>query len=219
MMSHIVDLSIRGVGMNALQRVWEALFAPDAGTVPISGLRTYVGPFGTQPLTIVFTDIVGSTELHCRLGNRRMEDIKNAHFAVLDRLIVQFHGYRIKRTGDEVLAVFLNPLHALQFAWKAYVETGHPVVRIRAGLNYGPVMVGDDDISGNAVNIASWVMGTVAEHGIAISASVKDYIDQEFGEHDGLPGMVRFEGDLKGVGQAVYYHLATAAEDFLSWEY
>jgi putative toxin-antitoxin system antitoxin component (TIGR02293 family) len=177
---------------------------------PSAALLNYVEGEVDRPLTIMFAEIAGCMQLQRRHGRLRKAEAKTAHPAALQRLIGQFHGFPIKRTRDGLLAIFLDPVNATQFAWRACTETSHPSVRIRIGISRGSVnLEGDNDISGTSVDLAVRVMSAITDDGIAISASVKEYLDQEFGERLALQSLVPIEADLKGFGPTVYYRLVS----------
>jgi hypothetical protein len=108
--------------------------------------------------TVLFTDIVGSTERAQAAGDRRWRELLDAHDEAARRLVAQEGGRRIKSTGDGVLAVFDGPGRAIRCAVALRKELEGLGIEIRAGVHTGELDVTDDDVGGIAVPSApaSW---------------------------------------------------------------
>ncbi|HTW93655.1 MAG TPA: adenylate/guanylate cyclase domain-containing protein, partial [Tepidisphaeraceae bacterium] len=102
-------------------------------TQPPSVARWHGGT-GFATLSVVFTDVIGSTGIMTSVGNSRWSDMLGAHFKQIEKLISQCDGCVIKSTGDGVLAVFHNPIDAVQFAMAIAADTGESQIRVRAGV-------------------------------------------------------------------------------------
>jgi pimeloyl-ACP methyl ester carboxylesterase len=112
--------------------------------------------------TVLFTDIVSSTERAAALGDRRWREVLNVHDELARRLVEEFGGRLVKTTGDGILATFDGPGRGLGCAAALRDELGGIGVQVRAGLHTGEVELRDDDDVGIAVHIAARVMGAAA---------------------------------------------------------
>src|SRR4029079_19585530 len=107
--------------------------------------------------TIVFTDIVGSTQRAAELGDLRWHDLLDNHDRTVRRELNRFHGREVNTAGDGFVATFTSPSIALDCA-QAIVDAVRPVgIQIRAGVHAGEVEVRGADIAGMAVHIAARV--------------------------------------------------------------
>jgi class 3 adenylate cyclase len=136
---------------------------------------------GTQPVppdahrvlaTVLFTDIVASTDRAAEVGDRQWKAILDDHDALVRRQLERFRGREIKTTGDGFLATFDGPARAIHSA-AAIVDGARGLgLDLRAGLHTGECEVRGDDLGGIAVHIASRV-ATLAEPGeILVSGSI-----------------------------------------------
>jgi class 3 adenylate cyclase len=141
----------------------------------LTGVRRTAEP--TRVLaTVLFTDIVGSTQRASQLGDRRWRELLNLHDELARRLIEEFHGQLVKTTGDGILATFDGPGRAIRCAAAFRDELGDMGLQIRAGLHTGEVELRDGDIGGIAVHIAARVMGTAGPNEILTSGTVRDLV-------------------------------------------
>jgi class 3 adenylate cyclase len=149
--------------------------------------------------TILFTDIVGSTEQAAALGDRRWKGLLESHDAVSNTVLEQHDGRLVKLTGDGVLATFDGPGRAIRCA-TALRDSLEPLgIRVRAGLHTGEVELRADDIGGIAVHIAARVLEQAGPGELLTSSAVPllvagsgiDFEDR--GEHElkGVPGAWR----------------------------
>jgi class 3 adenylate cyclase len=140
--------------------------------------------------TILFTDIVNSTEQAASLGDRRWRELLNRHDAVIEREVERFRGRRVKSTGDGVLATFDGPGRAVRCAC-AIRDGIHAIgLDIRAGLHSGEIELHEDDVSGIAVHIGQRVAAHARPDEVLVSRTVADLLagsDLAFrdqGEHE-----------------------------------
>jgi class 3 adenylate cyclase len=126
--------------------------------------------------TVLFTDIVGSTQQAGRLGDRRWRQLLNLHDELARRLVDDFGGRLVKTTGDGVLATFDGPGRAIRCAAALRDELGGIGLRIRAGLHAGEVELRDGDVGGIAVHIAARVIGAAGPGEILTSGTVRDLV-------------------------------------------
>jgi class 3 adenylate cyclase len=126
--------------------------------------------------TVLFTDLVGSTERASEMGDRRWKELLDTHDITVRRLVDEGGGRVIKSTGDGVLATFDGPGRAISCAAQLRNELSDMGLQIYAGLHTGEIELRGDDIGGVAVNLASRIM-TVAKPGeIICSRTLKDLV-------------------------------------------
>jgi class 3 adenylate cyclase len=141
----------------------------------LTGVRR--APEPTRVLsTVLFTDIVASTQQAMRLGDRRWRQLLNMHDELAGRLVDDFHGQLVKTTGDGILATFDGPGRAIRCAAALRNELHGIGLQIRAGLHTGEVELRDGDVGGIAVHIAARVMGTAGPDEILTSGTVRDLV-------------------------------------------
>lgn len=136
-----------------------------------------LGASATRSLaTVLFTDIVGSTERAAEIGDRRWREILNVHDDIARRRVEASGGRFIKSTGDGILATFDGPGRGIHAA-RAIRDDLRPIgVEIRAGLHTGEVEGRGDDVGGIGVHIAARVMAEAAAGEILISRTVRDLV-------------------------------------------
>ena len=149
--------------------------------------------------TVMFTDIVGSTEHAERLGDRRWKEALNDYDEVVHRELERYRGLYIKSTGDGTLATFDGPARAIE-ATRAIREAVKVLgIEIRAGLHTGEIEVRGDDVAGLAVHIGARVSGHALGGEVLVSRTVTDLVAgsginfEDRGDHHlkGVPGVWR----------------------------
>jgi len=126
--------------------------------------------------TVLFTDIVASTQQAERLGDRRWRGLLEVHDELARRLVEEFHGQLVKITGDGILATFDGPGRAIHCAGALREELGGIGVAIRAGLHTGEVELRGADVGGIGVHIAARVMGVAGPGEILTTRTVHDLV-------------------------------------------
>jgi class 3 adenylate cyclase len=126
--------------------------------------------------TVLFTDIVGSTERAAELGDRGWRDLLDTHDELAGRLVERWGGRLVKTTGDGILATFDGPGRAIGCAGTLRDELRGIGTQIRAGLHTGEVELRGDDVGGIAVNIAARIMATAGAGEIIVSRTVRDLV-------------------------------------------
>jgi class 3 adenylate cyclase len=153
---------------------------PNAGVIAevsefLTGEREIVEPDRILA-TLLFSDIVGSTERAVTDGDHRWRNLLDAHDEVVRLHLAKFKGREVKHTGDGVLATFDGPARAVRCA-KAIVERIRQLgIEVRIGLHTGECEVRGDDLAGLAIHIASRVMGSAAPSEIWVTHTVKDLV-------------------------------------------
>jgi class 3 adenylate cyclase len=145
--------------------------------------------------TVVFTDIVGSTEHAERLGDAGWRDTLAAHHALIERLAARHSGRVVDTAGDGVLAVFDGPTRAVNYASSvidAVHQLGH---KVRAGVHTGEVERREQNgLAGIAVHIGARVAGRAQADQVLVTGTVRDLT-----VGSGLSFVDRGEHELKGV--------------------
>jgi class 3 adenylate cyclase len=126
--------------------------------------------------TVLFTDIVGSTERAAGLRDEHWSRLLDVHDEKARRVVMGFDGRLIKTTGDGILATFDGPGRGIQAAALLREELLRAGLDIRAGLHTGEVELRDDDVGGIAVHIGARVMAAAAPGEILVSRTVRDLI-------------------------------------------
>jgi class 3 adenylate cyclase len=126
--------------------------------------------------TVLFTDVVGSTELAAQLGDRRWRSLLEDHDAMAGRELEAHHGNLIKSTGDGLLATFDRPASAIRCAQALRESLSRQGVQIRAGVHTGEVELMDQDVGGMAVHIAARVSSRAETGQTLASRTVKDLV-------------------------------------------
>jgi ABC-type transport system substrate-binding protein len=130
--------------------------------------------------TVMFTDIVGSTERAAKVGDRGWQDLLNHHFDLVRKELGRFSGREIGTTGDGMLAVFAGPERAVRCACSIRDAVRSLGLEIRVGLHTGEIqltkMAGLDHVAGIAVHIGARVASQAEPGEILVSSTTKDLI-------------------------------------------
>jgi class 3 adenylate cyclase len=144
--------------------------------------------------TLLFTDIVGSTERAASLGDQAWRSLLDAHDRTVRDRLRRFRGKEINTTGDGFLASFDGPARAIRCGQAIVGATTKLGIELRAGLHTGECEVRGEDLGGLAVHIAARI-GSVAQPGeVLVSSTVKDLV-----AGSGIEFSDRQEHELKGV--------------------
>lgn len=127
-------------------------------------------------VTVLFTDIVGSTEHVARLGDRHWRESLNRYDEVVQRQLERFRGRYIKTTGDGTLATFDGPGRAIECPRAIAVSVRDLDIEIRAGLHSGEVELRGEDVSGMAVHVAARAAAKAGFSEVLVSSTVKDLV-------------------------------------------
>jgi class 3 adenylate cyclase len=146
--------------------------------------------------TVLFTDIVGSTERAATLGDQKWRDLLDAHDHTVRDQLRRFRGKEINTTGDGFVASFDGPARAVRCAQAIGEATAKLGVELRVGLHTGECDVRGDDLGGLAVHVAARVAASASPGEILVSGMVKVLVAgsviefSDRGEHQlkGVPG-------------------------------
>jgi class 3 adenylate cyclase len=127
-------------------------------------------------VTVLFTDIVGSTERAREVGDRRWRELLDTHDRLAHELVHREGGKLVKTTGDGILAIFDGPGRAIRCAAALREGLRAAGLDIRAGLHTGEVELRGDDVGGIAVNIGARIMGAAAPGEVLVSRTVRDLV-------------------------------------------
>jgi class 3 adenylate cyclase len=146
--------------------------------------------------TVLFTDIVGSTERAAELGDGAWRELLERHDAVVRRELDAHRGREVKATGDGFLATFDGPARGIMCA-RGIADGVRPLgIEVRAGLHTGECEVLGDDVGGIAVHTGARVSAKAGPGEVLVSQTVKDLVAgsgiefDDRGEHElkGIPG-------------------------------
>lgn len=127
--------------------------------------------------TVIFTDIVGSTETLQRVGDAAWHDLLAAHNARLRVELSVFRGREVKTTGDGFLAVFDSATRAARCAISMIGAARSMGLSIRIGMNTGEIEFVGEDVRGIAVHTAARLLGLAGSDEAMISATTRDLLD------------------------------------------
>jgi class 3 adenylate cyclase len=161
-----------------------------------TGARSAPGFDDRVLATVLFTDIVGSTERAAEIGDQRWRWLLDEHDTIVRREIERFRGRPVKSTGDGFLATFDGPARAIRCA-VALGEAVRPLgIDVRTGLHTGEVELRGEDVGGIAVHIAARVMAEAGGGEVLVSGAVPplvagsgiDFADRGARALKGVPG-------------------------------
>jgi class 3 adenylate cyclase len=144
--------------------------------------------------SVLFTDIVGSTDTAAALGDRRWREVLDHHDELTREHVERFRGRIIKTTGDGALATFDGPARAIRCAIALQDAASQAGMQLRAGIHTGEVEQRGDDIGGIAVHLAARVQALAGAHEVMVSRTVADLV-----AGSGIAFSDRGEHELKGV--------------------
>jgi class 3 adenylate cyclase len=174
--SHIADaklIELRGEGMQIDDQLHDAL---DAISEFLTGDRPAV-PIDRVLTTVLFTDIVESTEQVVALGDQHWRELLDAHDHAVRELLRRFRGREINTTGDGFFAAFDGPGRAIHCA-RAIIDAATQLgLAIRAGLHTGECEVRGDDLGGVCVHTGARVSALAAPGEILVTSTVRDMVD------------------------------------------
>lgn len=146
--------------------------------------------------TVLFTDIVKSTERTAELGDRRWRGVADEYEAIVRHELERFRGRYVNTTGDGTLATFDGPARAIRCAAAIGSAARGLGIEVRAGLHTGEIELRGDDVTGIAVNIGARVADLASASEVLVSRTVVDLVAgsgiefEDRGDHElkGVPG-------------------------------
>jgi class 3 adenylate cyclase len=129
--------------------------------------------------TIMFTDLVGSTEMTARLGDVRGVEMVRAHDALVRRALKERGGREVKHTGDGIMASFeevhsaIEAARMIQQSFAAFNLASRQPLRVRLGLDTGEPVADSNDLFGSTVQLAARLCQAADPDGIVVSEAVR----------------------------------------------
>jgi class 3 adenylate cyclase len=171
-----------------LGRIGDPRAAPGAAAAADSGLRA-----------VMFTDIVGSTEMTARLGDGAALELVRAHDALVRRGLEAYGGREIKHTGDGIMASFDNVANSVRSAadiqrrFAAYNADVSETLSVRIGIDAGEPVEDHNDLFGSTVQLASRLCSEAEANGIIVSGFARELCQEDATRFVAL-GERRFKG-------------------------
>jgi class 3 adenylate cyclase/DNA-binding beta-propeller fold protein YncE len=152
---------------------------------------------GSALVTVLFTDIVGSTEVASELGNRRWRELLGRHHRIVRRELRRFGGREIDTAGDGFFATFDRPAQGIRCAWAVSNAVRPLGIEIRAGLHVGEAELMGKQVGGVAVHVGARIGAQAGPGEVLVSGTLRELV----------PGAgIEFEDrgwrDLKGVTES-----------------
>lgn len=177
--------------------------AIDEQPAVLRAIREFVGvelpdpELDTVLATVLFTDIVGSTERQAALGDRDWKELLGRHHGIVRDALERWRGVENDTASDGFYATFDGPARAIRCAQEVTQQVRDLGIEVRAGVHTGECTLIDGKVSGIGVVIGSRVAGTAGASEVLVSQTVKDLtagsglVFEEAGEHElkGVPGL------------------------------
>jgi class 3 adenylate cyclase len=126
--------------------------------------------------TVLFTDLVGSTERAAELGDRRWRELLETHHAAVRRELERFGGREVDTAGDGFLAAFDGPARAIRCACAVVDAVSALGLEVRAGVHTGECEVIGDKLAGVAIHVGARVAAGAGPGEVLVSSTVRDLI-------------------------------------------
>ena len=151
----------------------------DAGAALVPGTRD--GSYDNGVRSVMFTDIVGSTELAQRMGDHVAFELVTQHDLIVRGSVNAGMGRVIKHTGDGIMAVFVSPVQAVKTACRIQAEVtslaraeGQPRFQVRIGVAAGEPIERDNDFFGSTVNLAARLCNSANPGSVLVTNGVAE---------------------------------------------
>ncbi len=171
------------------------LSSPDLRSVALDEIRRFVGVDPPKPeldtvlATILFTDIVSSTEKQAALGDRAWKDLLQRHHAIVRDALKRWHGVEVDTAGDGFYSTFDGPARAIRCALEITERVRDLGIEVRAGLHTGECEIVDGKCAGITVSIGARVASEAGPSQVLVSQTVRDLVAgsglsfEDTGEH------------------------------------
>jgi class 3 adenylate cyclase len=172
----------------------------DVVSIVVDEIRDFVGVEPPMPeldtvlATVLFTDIVGSTQMQAALGGYAWKELIQRHHTLVRDVLQRWHGVEVDTAGDGFYATFDGPARAIRCALDITDRVRELGVEIRAGVHSGECEVVDGKCTGITVSIGARVAATAGPSEVRVSQTVKDLV-----AGSGLTFVDVGEQELKGV--------------------
>jgi len=165
---------------------------------------------GGQPVTVLFTDIAGSTAMTQKLGDEGAQDVVRVHNRIVRQAIQAFSGKEIKHTGDGIMASFPSAAAGVEAAIEMQTRTkAHNAtdpkhsLDLKVGLNAGEPISEDDDLFGTTVQLAARIVDKASAGQVLVSGSVHGLSQGKGLKFDRFADL-----DMKGFDEAIAVYIA-----------
>ena len=158
--------------------------------------------------TVLFTDIVGSTERAAELGDRAWKDVVERHHALVRTLLARYQGTEMDTAGDGFFATFAGPARAIRCAQAINGAAASAELRVRAGIHTGECELIDGKVGGISVMVGARVAAFAQAGDVLVTRTVKDLV-----AGSGFGFEPRGEHSLKGIPDRWQLYAATAGND------
>lgn len=217
---NLVNQTSQDLSFELMRTAWSDQAATAAD---VTVLQTFRDLFSTEVLrpgeeisvgsiTLMFTDLRGSTKLYREIGDAPAFGRVREHFEILQRAVDSEGGSIVKTMGDAIMAAFRSPASALRAIWNVQNQLtarGEPALSIKVGIHYGPCIVVNLndrlDYFGSTVNISARLPNFSQGGEVIISEPIRN--DQEvitFLEKNAKPNSIlRFQGEIRGYDQSM----------------
>jgi class 3 adenylate cyclase len=169
---------------------------------PVEALEAFLAGAEQQRIpdtvlaTVLFTDLVGSTERAVELGDRAWRDLLERHNSAVRRELERYRGVEVDTAGDGFFASFDGPARAIACAREIIARVREHGLDVRAGIHTGECERVGEKITGLAVNVGARVSGAAQPGEVLVSGTVKDLVAgsgielEDRGAHElkGVPG-------------------------------
>jgi class 3 adenylate cyclase len=159
----------------------------------MTGHRT-AAPSDRVLATVLFTDIVGSTEIASAKGDQAWLGLLERHHQLVRSQLNRWRGREVNTAGDGFLATFDGPARAVRCARSIAVDVRRIGLEVRCGLHTGEIEMRADDVAGLAVHIGARIAALAAPGEVLVSRTVRDLVSGS-----GLEFLSRGSQSLKGV--------------------
>ena len=196
---------------NATLRILKGHAGWEQSGLMVEPIRAFVGIETPPPdidtilATILFTDIVGSTETQAEMGDHAWKDLVQRHHSTVRRLLERWQGTEMDTAGDGFYATFQGPARAIHCANAICDGVRDLGIEVRAGVHTGECELINDKVGGIAVTIGSRIMNVAGPSEVLISQTVKDLV-----AGSGLTFDDAGEHELKGVPDRWHLYRASS---------
>lgn len=216
----LVNQTSQDIGFELMRTAWSDQAATAADVTILQTFRDLFSSEVLRPgeeisvgsITLMFTDLRGSTKLYREIGDAPAFGRVREHFEILQRAVDSEGGSIVKTMGDAIMAAFRSPASALRAIWnvqKELTSRGEPLLSIKVGIHYGPCIVVNLndrlDYFGSTVNIAARLPNFSQGGEVIVTEAIRN--DQEvinFLEKNARPNsIIRFQGEIRGYDQSM----------------
>lgn len=175
---------------------WDIAEQPDLDHIEefLTGMTQHQRPSNRKLVTVLFTDIVESTETAVSLGDDKWRAILDQHDALIRRELVRYQGREVNTTGDGFVAAFDGPARAVECARAILHGATVLGLDLRAGVHAGECQQRGDDLAGVTMHVGARVVSLAGRREVFVTSTVRDFV-----EGSGIEFEPRGYHELKGL--------------------